>query len=125
MDDYFPDLSDRRQGSDSVLKALTYLSTIGWLSLFAALLLIVTTMPEAASFFGFDIEKYARQTWDVDLLLYSFCLQIIAFVFGCIGLVVNTTRRRRQRDFFRGSLILLVILSGLGIAWYLYFVLYQ
>lgn len=122
---YFPELGERRNKSDSVLKSMTWLSLIGWLALFTALLLVAATRPEATSLLGFNVERYMRQTWNVNLLLYSFCLQIITLLFGCIGLVMNTTRRRRRRDFFRGSLILLVILSVLGISGYLYLVLYQ
>jgi hypothetical protein len=99
---------------------MTWLSIIGWLALFAALLLIGVTRPEATSFLGFNVETYMRKIWDVDLQLYSLYLNITALLFGCIGLIMNTTRRRRRHDFFRGSLILLAILSGLGIAWYLY-----
>jgi hypothetical protein len=125
MSEYSQDIFDRRKRSDTILKTLTDLSTIGWSSLFASLLLIAATRPEVKSIFGFDVEQYMSRMWSMNLLLYSFCLQVIAFVFGCSGLIMNATRHRRRNDFFRGSLILLVILSVVGIAGYLYLVIYQ
>lgn len=113
---------DRRKGSDSVLKILSVLGVFGWFLMLVALIVYDKARPKHVEFMINSIDANAqapRLGWNDNLLYYVFVLMVIGFLISVVGLYLNAMRMRRRNDSYRVHLIFLLIISTLGIVYYL------
>lgn len=105
---------------DFWVRSIGCLSGIGWLLMVIALYEVSLAKPQVRSFFGFYHNKGVRQYWDMELMQLVLGLLACALVLAITGLFINSRRHRRPDDFYRLSLILLLISAASCIAWYFY-----
>ncbi|MDY6967090.1 MAG: hypothetical protein SVR08_00340 [Spirochaetota bacterium] len=113
-------IRNRRKGPDALIKTINYLALVSWIFIFTIFILISIAKPAVEGFFDRQYGISVSNTWDTSLLEYSFYLMFILLIIGLIGLYINTTRHQRKTDRYNKSLILSVILSFIGILYYLF-----
>ncbi len=112
--------SKRRRGPDSIIKALTSLKIITWMSLIFTLIIIQIAKPKSGGFFKTKYGSNISNHWNYDLLAISLVLMLLGIALSIFGLYINSKRMRRKNDsiskilLFTGvifliSLILLLI----------------
>jgi len=110
---------ERRKGPDVWIKSLTWFGIIGWIFMFAAMIIFHFARPESEkSIVGFYHYRLGRD-WDMEFVPYFIYLSIIIFVLSLLGLFINSQRHSRKSDRYRVSLITLVIISILGLLYYI------
>ena len=110
---------ERRKGPDKWIKSLTWFGTIGWIFMIVTFAIFHKARPESeTSIVGFYQDRLGKN-WDADLVPYFVILSAFILILSTIGLIVNSKRHNRRNDKYRLSLILLVIISILGLVYYL------
>jgi len=59
-------------------------------------------------------------SWDSETVKYMLYLCIISLVLSLLGILVNSLRNRRKKDYFHVNLIVLAVISVIGIIIYNY-----
>lgn len=101
---------------------LSMLGVVGWFVMLVALFVIDKAKPQQLEFFFNNIDSRSRAYqigWNDDLLYYVFALMVMGFLISIIGLYLNSMRKRRRDDSYRLYLIFLLIISSIGILYYL------
>jgi len=114
---------ERRKGGDGILKLLSILGVIGWFVMLIALFVIDKAKPQQLEFLVNNIDSRSRSLqlgWNDSLLHYVFVLMVVGFLISIIGLYLNSMRNRRRNDSYRVHLIFLLIISTIGILYYLF-----
>jgi uncharacterized membrane protein len=112
---------DRRRGPDKLVKSIKWIVSCAWILIITVIVLASMAKPQTETFFDRLLAVKLHDSWDLDLIRYSFYLTIALFLLCIIGLIVNAARHRRRSDRFNGSLILLSIVSVAGIMLYLFY----
>jgi hypothetical protein len=115
--------AERRKGSDSLMKLLSALGVIGWFIMLVALFVIDKAKPQQLEFLMNNIDSRSRAYqvgWNDELLYYVFALMVMGFLISIIGLYLNSMRKRRRNDSYRLHLIFLLIITSIGILYYLF-----
>lgn len=112
---------DRRRRDDVWIRFTGVLGGVGWLLIFGASYLIARAKPKFGTVFGWKLDMSARQYWLISTARLAFICLALAFCLGVAGLLINRKRRRRKKDFYRISLIMLSVVSFLGMSAYLYY----
>lgn len=116
---------ERRKGADILVTLMRGFGLIGWLGLFAALLIFDKAQPEKSFIDARFLERLGfsvnlRNSWDFDLFQYIFYLMVMGLVLSLAGLFVHSKRNRRGDDGFGLYLIMLGLISVAGIVTYLW-----
>ena len=109
----------RRQGPDIWARIISWIGFSSWFILFTILYIMTKAGPEVEGFFDRLLNVHLRKTWDLELASYAFYLMIFLFVFSVFGFFANIKRHRRKEDKFSISILIMIILSILGIIYYL------
>jgi len=112
-------LNNRRKHPDFLLQLLTGLNAAAVISLAAALVITAIAKPELETFFDRYYNLQLRQTWDHDLIGYIGLMLGVSCLTSIIGLAVNSKRLRRKGDHVHATLVLSLIISLIGLGYYL------
>jgi len=116
---------DKRKRRDGLVSMLLWLGVLGWLMLFAAVILIDRARPDDTRFVidrkiyeQSGVEYNLRTNWDAGLTDYILYLLIGAMALSIIGLALNALRHKRKDDRYHMNLILLFLAALAGVGWY-------
>ena len=109
---------EKRRKPDLLTKWVQWSALTGWIIIFATYAIAFTAKPPVESFVDRFLNVKLRDTWDTDLLSYSFYLMILLLILCIIAFIFNMMRRKRKTDRFNISIILLGIASIIGIIIY-------
>jgi hypothetical protein len=107
---------DRRKGPDLWMRSVSWFAVIGWLGLFAALMVAGQAKPEIETLIQRWCDMRLRHHWDLALARHIQNLMFTGLTLSAAGLAINTLRNRRRNDGIRSSLVILAFLSALGLA---------
>lgn len=126
MDDFdftIRERPERRRRDDVWTKLPGRLAGAGWFLLIIVLYIVGRAKPRQSTFFDLYHGAYLRGYWDMSIFRFALPCMALAFCLGVAGIAINTLRRRRKKDYYLVSLILLNVVSLSGTIWYLvYFV---
>jgi len=110
---------NRRKGPDKWIKSLTWFGIIGWIFMFVTMIVFHLARPETekslTGFFQYRLGK----NWDAELVPYFIILSAFILFISALGLIINSRRHNRRTDNYRFSLIALVVISILGLLYYI------
>ncbi len=115
----------RRRHPDLLLRLLTWSNALAVISLAAALCIAAIAKPELGTFFDLYYKLQLRTTWNMDLIGYIGFMLILSCLASIAGLVFNSKRLRRRNDHIHSTLILSLIISLIGLGYYLHFTMTQ
>jgi hypothetical protein len=98
------------------------LGVVGWFLMLIALFVIDKAKPQQLEFLVNNIDARSRSVqlgWNDELLYYVFVLMVVGFLISILGLYLNSMRKRRRNDSYRVHLVFLLIISTIGILYYL------
>jgi hypothetical protein len=112
---------ERRKTQDPLLKILTWSNAIAAIGLFAAICIAAVAKPEAVTFFDrfYNVNVYRRPHWDMVLVDYIAIMLLISVLTSIVGLIVNSYRLKRKKDYIRSTLVLCLLLSLTGLGLYI------
>lgn len=110
---------NRRKGQDVWLKLIQWIGIISWVLMVPLLVLMDRAKPQFETFFDRYFDIQVESGWDYEIFRYAFYLMIFLMVLSGTGLLINKTRHKRKDDFYRMNLIIILILSILGIIYYI------
>ena len=110
-------IKNRRRGPDFLIRCINIAAIVCWIFIFAIFIIVSLSKPPAGSYMGQSLGK----TWDKELLNYAFYMMFPLLIICVIGLLINTTRHQRKTDTYNKSLIVSLVLSFIGIIWFLFF----
>ena len=107
--------TERRQGQDPLMKALTAIVMVSFSMVFLIFILILMpkTSEQIMYFRKYNIDP--DMPWEESFLTYAFILLIIQLLISCAGIVINIIRAKRRNDKFHYSLLVFTIISLIGI----------
>jgi len=114
---------ERRGGGDGLMRVMLWLGLSGWLLMLIAFLVLDQAKPQQMENMMSTITPngaYFSFGWNENLLQYVFILLVLGFFASILGLFINTMRHRRRHDSYRIHLILLLLMSTIGIVYYLF-----
>jgi hypothetical protein len=111
---------DKRRGADFWIKSLTWFAVIGWLTLISGLVVLEKAKPQIETFLDqrYKVHIDERFGWDERLSNIFLLLMVFGVVISFVGLLVNSTRMKRQNDEYRLSIILVGVISIIGLLFY-------
>lgn len=112
--------SVKKRKPDIFIRIVRWLSVIGWLILIAIAVLIQEARPDEENFWNGFFHTKPRRTWDYDLLIISYELQMLLFGLCIFALLVNLVGYTKYKDKFSISIILLGTFSMFGTLTYIY-----
>lgn len=116
---------ERRIGPDLWVSVLRWSGIVGWLIMLAVYVLLDRAKPERGTFVDImyfeqlGIPINADSLWDAELVKVVFYLMVLSLCVSIAGLIINTTRRKREDDGFRKYLVILGLISLFGVVYYL------
>lgn len=117
--------NNRRKRPDLLLQLLAWSNAVAVISLVSALCIAAIAKPELETFFDRYYSLQLRQTWNTDLIGYIGFMLLLSCLTSIAGLIINSKRLRRKGDHIRSTMILSLIISLIGLGYYLKFVLSQ
>jgi cytochrome bd-type quinol oxidase subunit 2 len=109
---------ERRNDGDTLLLLLSVFSIVSVTIVTLSIILIIQA--ETNTFTGVDTQGQIRVTWENYTTRYLFSLLVLGAVVSVAGLFVNAKRLKREFDYVRVNLIVLLLFSIVGMI--LYFV---
>ncbi|MCL1828991.1 MAG: hypothetical protein FWG32_05790 [Oscillospiraceae bacterium] len=103
--------AERRQKRDWVVKSVSVIAFIGWISAIVSLVYTGFAQPETENMFTRIFGGDVITTWNSRFVNGAFISILISFFVCLIGLLVNMTRHRRKTDRFNKSIITLGMIS--------------
>ena len=113
-----PITGERRSQRDILLFLLGIFSIVSVTIVTISIILIIQAEP--GTFAELDSEGQIRVAWKHYTTRYLFSLLVLGFVVSIVGLIVNAKRLKREFDYVRVNLIVLLLFSIVGMI--LYFV---
>lgn len=120
---YYPQKKflEKRKGPDVIIKLINLIAISTWTLLFISLILFDKAKPEIQNIFDrLNNFRPLRENWNHELTKIIFVIMIIGFISGIIGIIFNNKRKKRKTDETWISLYFVVIISFLGIIFYLF-----
>lgn len=112
-------IPERRKKPDLVLRLITLSGAVSWLLLLPVLVFVEKARPVLVTFFDRWMGLEGRDYWDADAYRYAFYLMLLIMLVSVGGLVMNAFRKKRSTDSWRVNLILILMISLAGAAYYL------
>jgi hypothetical protein len=116
-----PKRREKRTRVDFRLRVISCCGIIGWIIVVIAMMIAERAKPEMRTVATRFEHVYSRTAWIPELTRYLFYLMIVGFAVSTLGLLISMTRMNRKRDLVRINLVLLWIISGTGIIYFLFF----
>ncbi len=107
--------TDRRQGQDPLIKALTAIVMVSFSMVFLIFILILMPKTSEQIMFFRKYNIHPDMPWEESFITYAFVLLIIQLLISSIGIVINIVRAKRRNDKFHYSLLVFTIISLIGI----------
>jgi hypothetical protein len=107
---------ERRNEKDTLLLLLSVFSIVSVTIVTLSIILIIQSEP--STFTGFDNQGRIRVAWENYTTRYLFSLLVLGAVVSIIGLFVNAKRLKREFDYVRVNLIVLLLFSVVGMIIY-------
>ncbi len=107
---------NRRKGPDFCTKMISYTAMMGWTLLLTTLIVFHIARPDKAG--DRQFKTGGNLGWDVNSAKYILYLCIAGVIFSIMGIIINSLRKRRRKDFIHVNLIVLGIVSIAGIIGY-------
>lgn len=107
--------SEKRKGSDLFLMWIKISRVVVWVILGILIVITDSARPKTTTFFDYLFDITVRSFWDQGLILFSFIVAIILFVFSFVSILINMTRLKRAKDRFYISLVITLIISTIDI----------
>lgn len=112
---------ERRKRTDWISRTVTICSIVGWIAIFIMTIFLDRAQPPGQDFFTrFFKAGPLRTSWNSGMLRISLAILILVFFICVIGLVCNLMRRKRKSDKIRKSNIILMGITVVGIALFLW-----
>ena len=102
---------DRRKKQDWVVRSVTIIAVLGWISALVALLLIQRASPLQENFITRILSVDVASYWNSAMLRGAFIAILASFLISVIGFVFNLSRHRRKTDRYNKLLITIGVLS--------------
>ena len=109
------DRRERRHGPDLLVKLMTALAVLGWVSMLVTVFLYGMARPEAINNAFWPLARKMNMIWNTELMSMVLYFLMGNFLVGAVGLFINTRRHKRKRDHYSLSLVLLTMLAAIGI----------
>ena len=115
----------RSKNSDPLMKMLTLANVSAAASLFVVFCLTALAKPEIETFFDrfYQVNLYRRPNWDMALMNYIGMMLLACCLISLSGLYINSKRMKRKGDYIRATQVVSLIISILGMALYLNYML--
>jgi hypothetical protein len=110
---------NKRRKSDRVLALVGWMNAIAGSSLVIVLFLFAFAKPDRETFFDRYYNISLRNSWNREFFVYIFLFLGVSLTTSVIGLYLNSKRLRRKDDFIRAMLIVSLIISSCGLAFFL------
>lgn len=108
-------IEQKRRGPDIWIKIIRWTAALGWILMFAVLLLTDKARPKVAFFLDRILQVPLRTSWDRRLLDIA-CFLLVLILGLCLsGLFINSRRHKRKTDHYNRSLVIMGILALGGI----------
>jgi hypothetical protein len=107
---------ERRNEGDTLLFLLSIFSIVSVTIVTLSIILIIQAEPN--TFAEFDPQGQIRVAWEHYTTRYLFSLLVLGFVVSIVGLFVNAKRLKREFDYVRVNLIVLLLFSIVGMIIY-------
>lgn len=115
-------INDRRRENDLTLRMISYLSLASWLNL----LFLVGSYLQARPRNSYGVERffsiYMGSSWSLSLLNVFLIVSVIQLSLTGYGLMLNSTRMKRENDKYSKSLIINLIISIISILAYVFII---
>ncbi len=111
-----PKTSDRRSQRDVLLFLLSIFSIVSVTIVTVSIVLIIQAQP--GTFAEYNGEGQIQVAWKHYATRYLFSLLVLGFVVSIVGLFVNARRLKREFDYVRVNLIVLLLFSIVGMIIY-------
>lgn len=112
-------INNKRSGEDFNLRMIKYLSLISWLNL----MFLVASYLEARPRNSFGVERffgiYMGSQWNLGTLNIFLIFAVIQLSLTAYGLMINSTRMKREGDKYSASLIINLVISLISIFTYI------
>ena len=105
---------DRRKKADWVVRSVSILSVLGWLSAVVTLFFIGKAEPSGVNLYTKLLQAEVITAWDVGMLRLACVFLLFSIVTCAAGMIANVTRKRRKTDRYNKSVIILGVLSIVG-----------
>ncbi|MCL2125660.1 MAG: hypothetical protein FWH33_06700 [Oscillospiraceae bacterium] len=102
---------ERRKKQDWVVRSVTIIAIIGWISALFAFLLIQRASPLHENFITRILNVDVASYWNSAMLRGAFIAILVSFLISLIGFLFNMTRHRRKTDKYNKLLITIGVLS--------------
>ncbi len=110
---------NKRHGADGLERGKNFIVILAWCFLFAMFVLYSMAKPDSLSMFDKVYKTGAYSgLWDKSLLRLALLLMFPLGTFSAIGLMLNSKHHKRKRDSYSKTLIVSLILSIIGVAFY-------
>lgn len=111
----------RRRGPDLKVKIFRYLSAGCWVLILTILLALESARPQFESFFDRFYNIRLRTWWDIEVLYYLLYISISGVIISIAGAFIMLDRSRRKTDRFPLQLAVTMVVSLLGIIYFIRF----
>lgn len=115
-------INDKRHENDLTLRMVEYISLTSWL----ILLFLVASYLQARPRMSYGVERffsiYMGSSWNIALLNIFLIISVIQFSLTGYGLLLNTTRMKREYDKYSKSLIINFTIAIISIMAYVFIV---
>lgn len=102
---------NRRLGPDVRLRAVTWITILGWVLVVVLFVFLHLARPEVATLFtrmeGIEVRSFWHPVWGKVALNLGWSLLLVATG----GVLLNATRMRRRRDHLNTGIVLLLFLA--------------
>ena len=102
---------DRRKRPNWIVRIVSAVAILGWLSTFLALLFIDRASPAQEDFITRFLSVSVVSYWNSSLLRWAFIATIVSVVACALGIVLNVSFHRRKTDRYSKQLFVITVAS--------------
>jgi len=102
---------ERRKRPNWVVRIVSVIAILGWISTFVALLLIDRASPAQENFITRLLEIDVASYWNSSMLKGAFAAVLVSVLVCILGIVLNIAFHRRKTDRYSKMLIIITVAS--------------
>ena len=110
---------DRRKRPNWIVRIVSTVAILGWISAFIALLLIDRASPAQENFITRILNVNVASYWNSSLLRGAFIATLISVIACVLGIILNVAFHRRKTDRYSKMLIIITVASIVLLVFYL------